>query len=223
MQCKADSQSLDHQESPNAFYSSSFLSSDLSYFPFFYHSVTYALNSCIFYLRFFDFFKCFLIRHNSFHHDFPLPVNVSCAVLCLVAQSSLTLCDPMNYSPPGTPLSVGILQATVLEWVAMPSSRGSYQPRGWTQVSHIAGGFFTIWSAREALNVVCVHEKHGMRESPGKFLLSASHEHHKRPSTENTVYTLYNWISLPRKDMEGYYQEEQLTATGGKLDWTSTH
>ena len=40
-------------------------------------------------------------------------------------------------------LSTGILQARILEWVAMPSSRGSSQPRNRTQVSHIAGGFFT--------------------------------------------------------------------------------
>ena len=45
---------------------------------------------------------------------------------------------------------MGILQARILEWVAMPSSRGSSQPRDWTQVSCIAGGFFTIWASREA-------------------------------------------------------------------------
>ena len=45
----------------------------------------------------------------------------------------------------------GILQARVLEWVAVPSSRGSSQPRDRTQVSCIAGGFFTSWATREAL------------------------------------------------------------------------
>ena len=44
------------------------------------------------------------------------------------------------------PLSMGILQARILEWVAMPSSRGSSHPRDQTQVSCIAGGFFTIWA-----------------------------------------------------------------------------
>ena len=44
----------------------------------------------------------------------------------------------------------GILQARILEWVAFPFSRGSSQPRDRTQVSHIAGGFFTIWATREA-------------------------------------------------------------------------
>ena len=45
--------------------------------------------------------------------------------------------------------SMGILQARILEWVAMPSSKGSSQPRNWTQVFSIAGKFFTIWSPRE--------------------------------------------------------------------------
>jgi len=48
------------------------------------------------------------------------------------------------------PLSMGILQERILEWVVMPSSRGSSQPRDQTQVSHIACGFFTAWTTREA-------------------------------------------------------------------------
>ena len=42
------------------------------------------------------------------------------------------------------PLSMGILQATVLEWVVMPSSGGSSQPTHCTQVSHVAGRFFSV-------------------------------------------------------------------------------
>ena len=45
---------------------------------------------------------------------------------------------------------MGILQAWILEWVALPSSKGSSQPRDQTQVSGIAGRFFTDWAAREA-------------------------------------------------------------------------
>ena len=55
-----------------------------------------------------------------------------------------TLCDPTDY-----PVH-GILQARILEWVAFPFSRGSSQPRDRTQVSQIAGGFFTSWATREA-------------------------------------------------------------------------
>ena len=43
----------------------------------------------------------------------------------------------------------GILQARILEWVAMPSSRGSSQPRDWTWISCIAGRFFIMWATRE--------------------------------------------------------------------------
>ena len=43
----------------------------------------------------------------------------------------------------------GILQTRILEWVAVPFSRGSSPPRDQTQVSHIAGGFFTSWATRE--------------------------------------------------------------------------
>ena len=49
------------------------------------------------------------------------------------------------------PLSMGILQTRTLEQVAMPSSRGSSQPKDQTQISHIVGGFFIIWATREAL------------------------------------------------------------------------
>ena len=60
-------------------------------------------------------------------------------------QSCLTLCDPMDCSPPG-PSVHGILQARILEWVAMPSSRGSSPPRDRTHIPYdscIAGRLFT--------------------------------------------------------------------------------
>ena len=111
-----------------------------------------------------------------------------CCVLCLVTQSCPTLCDPMDYSPPGSSIhgdSLGkntgvdchaFLQGIfptqgsnpglprcrwilyrlshqgswrILEWVAMPSSKGSSQHRDRTQVSCIAGRFFASWATRE--------------------------------------------------------------------------
>ena len=65
------------------------------------------------------------------------------AMLCFVPQLSLTLSDLMDCSPPGSSAR-GILQARILELVAIPSFRESSQPRNQTQVSRIAGGFFTI-------------------------------------------------------------------------------
>ena len=64
-------------------------------------------------------------------------------VKVLVTQLCLAFCDAMDYSPPGSSVH-GILQARILEWVAMLSSMGSSQPRNRTQVSRIAGRFFTI-------------------------------------------------------------------------------
>ena len=55
----------------------------------------------------------------------------------LVAQSYLTLCDPMDYSPPGSSVH-GILQARILERVAVPSSWGSSQPRDQTHISYVS-------------------------------------------------------------------------------------
>ena len=68
-----------------------------------------------------------------------------CVGLCLAAQLCLILCDPMDCIPQAA-LSVGFLQARILESVAMPFSRGTFQPRNWTGVSCIAGGFFTSWA-----------------------------------------------------------------------------
>ena len=69
--------------------------------------------------------------------------GIAMKVKVKVAQSCPTLCDPMDY------MVHGILQARKLEWVAFSFSRGSSQPRDWTQVSCIAGGFFTSWATRE--------------------------------------------------------------------------
>ena len=58
----------------------------------------------------------------------------------------------MDHSPPGS-LVHGILQARILERVAIPFSKGSSPLRDWNQVSHIAGRFLTIWATREVLYV----------------------------------------------------------------------
>ena len=67
-----------------------------------------------------------------------------------VGQLCPTLCDPMDCSLSGSSVH-GILQARILEWVAISFSRGSSQPRDQTRVSHIAGGRLIIWATREAL------------------------------------------------------------------------
>ena len=72
------------------------------------------------------------LRHYTFNSVTSNPV------LCLVPQSCPPLWDPMDCQ---ASLSIGILRERILEWVAMHSSRGSFQPRDQTQVFRIAGGF----------------------------------------------------------------------------------
>ena len=76
------------------------------------------------------------IQITTRHHLIPIRMFYLC--LYSVAQSHLTLCNPMDCRPPGSSVH-RILQVRILEWVAMPSSRGSSQPRDRTQVSCIAG------------------------------------------------------------------------------------
>ena len=65
------------------------------------------------------------------------------------SESCRTLCDPTDCSPPGSSVH-GILQARILEWVAIPFSGGSSHRRAQTPVSCTAGEFFTVWAAMEA-------------------------------------------------------------------------
>ena len=74
----------------------------------------------------------------------PWTVAHACVCVCVRAHIQLctALCDPMNCSPPGSSVH-GLLQARVLEWVPMPSSRGSSQPRAWTCISCI--NHYSTW------------------------------------------------------------------------------
>ena len=91
----------------------------------------------------------------------------SCCRSCLVVQLCLTLCDPVNCSPPGSSVR-GIFQATMLEWIAISFSRGSSWPRNQTPVR-----FFTTEPPREAPLTKLSHTKkwalrswkHSLKES----------------------------------------------------------
>ena len=98
--------------------------------------------------------NCFLQLHGrnevqinqvSYFMGFPGVPSV-----CSAAQSCPTLCDPMDCSPPGSSAH-GILQARMLEWVAMSSSRGSSQLRDWTCISYIGRQIYP-WATWEALD-----------------------------------------------------------------------
>ena len=86
------------------------------------------------------------------------PSSVVFPVVVLVTKSSLTLCDPMDCSPPGFS-DLGILQARILKWVAVSFSRGSFQPRNQTCISCTGRQIPYRWANREAesylLSLIC--------------------------------------------------------------------
>ena len=75
-------------------------------------------------------------------NSFRMETGCVCVCVCVRTQLWLTLCNPMDYSLPGSSLH-GISQARIPEWVAIPFSRGSSRSRDQTHFSYIAGGFFT--------------------------------------------------------------------------------
>ena len=102
-----------------------------------------------------DTLHCVRVLHHIWmtcHHflrkspDLPTRVHAKSLQLCL------NLCNPLDYSPPVSSVH-GILLARILEWVALPSSRGSSQPRDWTHDSYVSytGRFFTTSATWEAL------------------------------------------------------------------------
>ena len=98
-----------------------------------------------------------LIFHRGRKNRSHIPVDIH-HLICLitmkvkvkVTQSCLTLCNSLDYTVHG------ILQARILEWVAYPFSRGSFQARNQTGVSYIAGTFFTHWAMRVAQTIITI-------------------------------------------------------------------
>ena len=95
-----------------------------------------------------------------------------CVSMCLVSQSCLTLCNPMDCSLPGSSVH-GIFQAIVLEWIAISFSKESSQPRDRTRVSHIVDRCFTVCDLSQKA------EKQRVHSSVEKdILLQAYKQHH---------------------------------------------
>ena len=81
------------------------------------------------------------------HHLLAVPLKECVFVLVTLASPTLASTGTVAHQ---VPPSMGILQARILEWVAMPSSRGSSWPRNQTRVSCTAGRFFIVWATWEA-------------------------------------------------------------------------
>ena len=88
--------------------------------------------------------------------DFFFLLVLCFSFICSVTKSCLTLCNPMDYSPPGSTVH-GISQARILEWVAILFSRGSFQIRDQTHVSCIGLWILYHWATMEALYIFIFH------------------------------------------------------------------
>ena len=86
-----------------------------------------------------------------------------CCCCCLVAKSCLSLCDPIDHSPPGSSVR-GTSRARTLEWVAISSSRGSSQIRDRTHISFIGRQVLYQWPIREAQVLYVLGSKHVRKE-----------------------------------------------------------
>ena len=95
--------------------------------------------------------------------------------------SRVQLCNPMDYTVHG------ILLARILEWVAIPFSRGSSQPRDQTQVSCITGGFFTSWAIRKSQYAEYITWSAGMDESQAGIKIAETNINNLRYADDTTL------------------------------------
>jgi len=129
---------------------------------------------------------------------------ITIGMCVLVTQSCPALCNLMNCNPPGSSVHE-ILQARILEWVAMLSSRGSSWPRNWSLVSLIEGRFFTVWATREnyiyiyIYIYICNYNTFSLIKMPW----CRNHYCHRRGnlSTEN-------WVACPRSEAGFDYEQK---------------
>ena len=137
------------------------------------------------------------INSRKTAYEWIFKVRMRVCVCAKSLQSCLTLCDPMDIAHQA-PLSMGILQVRMLEWVAMPSSRGS----SWPGVESpslmspvLAVGFFTTsatWEARMCRSVCLIHSRQCNRMTIGNLEPG-------RPGLKSHVYpllTLGLWVSV---------------------------
>ena len=109
----------------------------------------FSSQSGLFWNTSFTFPSPHICLHYSCAWKYPFLLLVSRSCVCMCAQSCLTLCDPMDCSPPGCSVH-GISQARILEWIAISYFRGPSQPRDWTLI------FCISYIGRQAL----YHQRH---------------------------------------------------------------
>ena len=115
----------------------------------------------------------------------------------------------MDGSPPGSSAH-GILQARILQWVAIPFSRGSSRPRDWTWVSCIAGRVFTVWDMQDLPGERMDRCMDGEREVGGwnMDLLAATHPPALPPSDKVPIHPFFLTVCRPSVCFHWEYSKE---------------
>ena len=117
--------------------------------------ITNSSNKLPYFHRWTEFLLIKWLKRNQLKLKYQEIFHISESILSSLSCAWLFV-TPMDYTVHG------ILHARILEWVALPFSRGPSQPRDWTQVSRIADGFLTSWARREAwdrewiVQIVCL-------------------------------------------------------------------
>ena len=136
-----------------------------------------------------------------------------------VAQSCLTLCDPMDCSQPGSSV-YGIFQARILEWVAISFSRGASWPRDWTQVSYIAGRHLTVWATKRELLIKVVYPPMGLLLIILASVLASLREVRLPPSLlgiGRSDYISKEWLPSPWKRLFWVAEDLHLKGTQERI------
>ena len=114
----------------------------------------------------------------------------------------------MDCSPPGFSVH-GILQARILEWLAISFSRGSSQPRDRTQASCIAGTCFNLWATREALSLF---------KPQGNISRMTFHACHPFHPSCRAFWAIFNILEFILKSVRTYWKVPTLEVRG-LLSW----
>ena len=121
----------------------------------------------------------------------------------------------MDCSPPGSSVH-GISQTRTLEWVAISFSRGSSQPRDWTQVFGLVGWFLTIWATREAKDNRN-RSKNFLKGLPGKM----AEWKNVHISCKSTQIAISYWTSIDRRMLQPTRKDNPCPKTKRRPQWDS--
>ena len=123
------------------------------------------------------------------------------ALVCVCAQSCLTLCNPMDGSPPGSSVH-GISQARILEWVTISFSRGSSRPGTEPMSPAWEGGFFTAEPPEKSLKCDCGSFSSFWALKPETYLWQAPEE---LPWTQDCIKTKEEWVLALEWDIRQFF------------------